>query len=48
MTTEKINYIEMPASNLEGTKQFFSEAFGWKFVDYSPDYIAVQDTGLKI
>lgn len=46
MTTEKINYIEMPASNLEGTKQFFTDAFGWQFVDYGPDYIAIQDAGL--
>ena len=37
MTSEKINYIELPASNLEGTKRFFSDAFGWEVVDYGPD-----------
>ncbi len=46
MTSEKINYIELPASNLEGTKKFFSDAFGWQFVDYGPDYSAIQDAGL--
>ena len=46
MTSEKINYIELPAANLEGTKQFFSDAFGWKFIDYGPDYSAMQNAGL--
>lgn len=46
MTTEKINYIEWPAKDLEGTKKFFSDAFGWHFVDYGPDYAAIQDAGL--
>lgn len=46
MTSEKINYIEFPASDLEGTKAFFSNAFGWQFVDYGPDYAAIQGAGL--
>lgn len=46
MTSVKINYIELPARNLEGTKQFFSDAFGWQFIDYGPDYIAMQNAGL--
>lgn len=46
MATEKINYIEMPATNLEGTKDFFSEAFGWTFQDYGPDYAAIVDAGI--
>lgn len=46
MTSVKINYIELPAKNLEGTKQFFSDAFGWQFIDYGPDYIAMQNAGL--
>lgn len=44
--SEKINYIEIPASNLEGTKQFFTAAFGWAFQDYGPDYAAIVDAGL--
>ncbi len=46
MAHEKINYVEMPASNIEATKQFFSDAFGWTFIDYGPDYAAIQDAGL--
>jgi len=46
MNVEKINYVELPASDLEGTKKFFSDAFGWRFVDYGPDYAAIQDAGL--
>ena len=46
MTSEKINYIEIPASNLEGTKKFFSDTFGWQFIDYGTDYTAIQDAGL--
>jgi len=46
VTSEKINYIELPASNLEGTKKFFSDAFGWQFEDYGPDYAAIQGAGL--
>ncbi|THF54303.1 MAG: VOC family protein [Methylophaga nitratireducenticrescens] len=44
--TGKINYLEMPSRNLDVTKQFFSEAFGWSFVDYGPDYVAIENAGL--
>jgi predicted enzyme related to lactoylglutathione lyase len=43
---EKINYIELPARNLEATKKFYSSAFGWSFLDYGPEYSAIQDGGL--
>ncbi len=46
MARENINYIELPATDLEGTKRFFSLAFDWKFIDYGPDYAAIQDAGL--
>ncbi|MEX2363909.1 MAG: VOC family protein, partial [Balneolaceae bacterium] len=35
-----------PAKDMDATKAFFSTVFGWRFVDYGPDYIAVQDAGL--
>lgn len=44
--TGKINYLEMPSRNLEATKQFFSDAFDWSFVDYGPEYVAIVDAGL--
>jgi predicted enzyme related to lactoylglutathione lyase len=43
---EKINYVEFPAKDIEGTKKFFSEVFGWSFVDYGPEYIAFSNEGL--
>jgi len=43
---EKINYIELPAQDIEAVKAFFQAALGWKFTDYSPDYTAFSDEGL--
>ena len=43
---EKINYVEFPASDLEAVKAFFSQVFGWSFVDYGPDYCAFSNEGL--
>lgn len=43
---EKINYVELPAKDLEKTKIFFSEVFDWSFVDYGPDYTAFSNAGL--
>lgn len=36
----------MPSRDLEATKRFFTDAFGWSFVDYGPDYIAIANAGL--
>ncbi len=43
---EKINYVEFPARDIEATKAFFSEVFGWNFEDFGPDYTAFADQGL--
>ncbi|MGK4002202.1 VOC family protein [Sorangium sp. So ce1036] len=45
-STGKINYVELPARNLGETKRFFSEAFGWSFVDYGAEYSAFGEAGL--
>lgn len=42
-----INYIELKSTDLQKTKQFYSEAFGWKFTDYGPTYTAFSDSGLE-
>ena len=44
---EKINYIEFPAKNIDRTKTFFSQVFGWSFTDYGPDYISFSKAGLS-
>jgi len=43
---EKINYIEFPAKNIEKTKVFFKDVFGWTFIDYGPEYTAFSDQGV--
>lgn len=43
---EKINYVEYPSRDLQATKRFFQQAFGWTFEDYGPDYIAFANQGL--
>jgi uncharacterized protein len=43
---EKINYLEFPAKDLTKTRAFFGTVFGWKFVDYGPDYCAFSNAGI--
>jgi uncharacterized protein len=39
----RIDYIEIPVSNIARAKQFYSAVFGWKFEDYGPDYTSFFD-----
>lgn len=39
----KINYIELPAADIDLAKQFYGAAFGWTFEDYGADYCAFND-----
>ncbi len=43
---EKINYVELPAKDLQVTKTFFTKVFGWSFSDYGTEYIAFSNEGL--
>jgi predicted enzyme related to lactoylglutathione lyase len=43
---EKINYVEYPSQDIAATKRFFTQAFGWAFEDYGPDYAAFTGQGL--
>ena len=45
--TGAIDYLELPARDLAATRAFFSNAFGWRFVDYGPDYLAFEDAGVQ-
>lgn len=36
----KINYVEFVTADVARSKQFYSEAFGWSFEDWGPDYIS--------
>ena len=44
--TGKINYVEIPSRDLEATKAFFASAFDWSFIDYGPEYVAIENAGL--
>lgn len=43
---EKINYVEIPANDLDAVKDFFSKVFAWKFTDYGSEYTAFTYSGL--
>lgn len=46
MQNNHINYVEFPSADLVLTRQFYQTAFGWKFTDYGPEYIAFSECGL--
>src|SRR5882672_10783791 len=39
----RIDYIELPATDIDGTKKFYAAVFGWTFTDYGPDYTSFHD-----
>ncbi|HET7251246.1 MAG TPA: VOC family protein [Gemmatimonadales bacterium] len=39
----RIDYIELPATDIAATKRFYVDGFGWKFTDYGPDYTSFED-----
>lgn len=43
---ETINYVELPARDFKATQDFFSAAFGWSFIAYGEDYLAISGAGL--
>jgi predicted enzyme related to lactoylglutathione lyase len=40
---KQIDYIELPATTIPGTKQFYQNVFDWKFEDYGPAYTSFLD-----
>lgn len=39
----RIDYVELPATDVATTKRFYEEVFGWLFTDYGPDYTSFED-----
>jgi len=39
----RVDYIEFPATDIQRTKKFYAEVFGWEFTDYGPDYTSFRD-----
>ena len=50
MTMARLNYVELPVSDVPAHKAFYGAAFGWEFTDYGPDYAATTsgDTDLGL
>ncbi len=46
MKNNHINYVEFKANDLEKIKEFYNRAFGWKFIDYGPTYVAFTESGI--
>ncbi len=44
---EKIDYIELPAKDLQATKRFFGQVFNWSFQDFGPEYTAFSNQGVN-
>ena len=38
----RIDYIELSVTDLARAKTFYTNAFGWSFVDYGPGYSGIQ------
>jgi len=43
---EKINYVEFPSKDIQATKDFFSQAFGWSFQDFGSEYASFSNQGI--
>jgi predicted enzyme related to lactoylglutathione lyase len=39
----RIDYIEFVVSDMEESKKFYGDVFGWEFTDYGPDYCSFSD-----
>ncbi len=44
---EKINYVELPATDIEANKHFFADVFNWQFEDFGPEYVAFHNAGIE-
>lgn len=36
----RINYVELPAPDIDAAKRFYAGAFGWALADFGPSYAA--------
>ena len=47
----RLDYVELPASDLAATKLFYEDAFGWSMTEFAPTYAATMtgdtDVGLQ-
>ena len=43
-----VSYVELPAPQMEQTKQFYSRVFGWEWTDYGPSYVAYEGGAVEV
>lgn len=47
----RLNYVELPATDIGSTRQFYERAFGWSMTPFAPTYAATMsgdtDIGLQ-
>ena len=36
-----LDYVELTVTDLAAAKAFYTQAFGWRFVDYGPEYAGI-------
>lgn len=41
-----LDYLELPSADAGRSRAFFSDAFGWSFVDYGGTYAEIRGAGL--
>ena len=46
--TARIDYVELPATDITATKAFYADAFGWEWIDYGPTYAASTSSGIEV
>lgn len=39
----RIDYVEIPVTDLKRTREFFSSLFGWSFQEWGDDYMSFND-----
>jgi D-aminopeptidase len=40
---KRVDYIELPVTDMQAAKDFYSAVFGWKMQDWGPDYSSFED-----
>ena len=48
MVFARLNYVELPATDVAGSKTFFEAAFGWDLTPFGPHYAATIGAGTDI
>jgi hypothetical protein len=46
MSSNKIAYIELPATSTGEVKTFYGSLFGWSFQEWGTDYVAFSESGM--